>query len=137
MGEGGVCFLVPGSEHLVGSYLSLLLLNSFLGFSFMWEGTVAHHDYPHQEYVALSLTKLLLRRSYYMIRWVAQKISKSLKISSCQIWNLQRPPVLQSKLVAPSHETFIRIVVLQMTNQLVMFLLVDGEAQLSLTHITG
>lgn len=137
MGEGGVCFLAPGSEHLVGSYLSLLLLNSFLGFSFMWEGTVAHHDYPHQEYVALSLTKLLLRRSYYMIRWVAQKISKSLKISSCQIWSLQRPPVLQSKLVAPSHETFIRIVVLQMTNQLVMFLLVDGEAQLSLTHITG
>lgn len=44
----------------------------------------------------------------------------------------------RSKLVAPSRETFIKIVVLQMTNQFkVMFPLEDGEAQQSLTPIIG
>lgn len=44
----------------------------------------------------------------------------------------------RSKLVAPSRETFIKIVVLQMTNQFkVMFPLEDGEAQQNLTPIIG
>ena len=81
---------------------------------------------------ALSLAKFLLRRSYCMIWLAVQRISRSLKNQLIADLESARTTSIPKKLVVPSYETFIGIVVLETTNQFkVMFLLVDRETQLA------